>query len=361
METLMRRVLTGAPALVGTAVVGGALLVAGCSSGGSSSSSPAAGGTSTATAAAAAPVTVRLGYLANITHAPALLAVKNGYFTKELGSAGTVKTSVFTSGTQETTAILAGQLDAAYVGPNTAINAWQKSNGTAIKIVSGGGTGGASVVVKPAVSSATQLKGQSLASPSLGNTQDVAVRYWLKQQGLTTSATGGGDVSIKPTSPNSAAVLEFKSGQIAGASEPSPYDVEMVQDGGKVLLSEPGVTTVLMVTQSFLNAHPAVVADLLKANVDALNYIKSSPAQAQADANDELAAYTGKPLSSKVIGPAFKEITFTDDPDAASRTQDAQQATSVGLLKSVNLNGIFDLTPLNSILTAADQPTVSAG
>jgi NitT/TauT family transport system substrate-binding protein len=357
----MRRVLTGAPALVGTAVVGGALLVAGCSSGGSSSSSSAAGGTSTATAAAAAPVTVRLGYLANITHAPALLAVKNGYFTKELGSAGTVKTSVFTSGTQETTAILAGQLDAAYVGPNPAINAWQKSNGTAIKIVSGVATGGASVVVKPAVSSATQLKGQSLASPSLGNTQDVAVRYWLKQQGLTTSATGGGDVSIKPTSPNSAAVLEFKSGQIAGASEPSPYDVEMVQDGGKVLLSEPGVTTVLMVTQSFLNAHPAVVADLLKANVDALNYIKSNPAQAQADANDELAAYTGKPLSSKVIGPAFKEITFTDDPDATSLTQDAQQATSVGLLKSVNLNGIFDLTPLNSILSAAEQPTVSAG
>jgi NitT/TauT family transport system substrate-binding protein len=356
----MRRVLTGAPALVGTAVVG-ALLVAGCSSGGSSSSSPAAGGTSTATSAASAPVTVRLGYLANITHAPALIAVKNGYFTKEFGSAGTVKTSVFTSGTQETTAILAGQLDAAYVGPNPAINAWQKSNGTAIKVVSGVATGGASIVVKPAITGATQLKGQSLASPSLGNTQVVAVRYWLKQQGLTTSTTGGGDVAIKPTSPNSAAVLEFKSGQIAGASEPSPYDVEMVQDGGKVLLSEPGVTTVLMVTQSFLNAHPAVVADLLKANLDALNYIKSNPAQAQADANDELAAYTGKPLSSKVIGPAFKEITFTDDPDATSLTQDAQQATSVGLLKSVNLNGIFDLTPLNSILTAADQPTVSAG
>ena len=356
----MRSILTGAPVLAGAAVVGAALLVAGCSSGGSSSSSSAAGGSSTATGAAA-PVTVRLGYLANITHAPALIAVKNGYFTKELGSAGTVKSTIYTSGTQETTAILAGQLDAAYVGPNPAINAWQKSNGAAIKVISGVATGGASIVVKPSITAAAQLKGQSVATPSLGNTQDVAVRYWLKQQGLTTSATGGGDVSIKPTSPNSAAVLEFKSGQIAGASEPSPYDVEMVQDGGKVLLSEPGVTTVLMVTQSFLNAHPAVVADLLKANVDALNYIKSNPAQAQADANDELAAYTGKPLSSKVIGPAFKEITFTDDPDATSLTQDAQQATSVGLLKSVNLNGIFDLTPLNSILTAADQPTVSAG
>jgi NitT/TauT family transport system substrate-binding protein len=354
----MRSIMAGAAVLAG-----GALLIAGCSSGGSSSSSApsAASGGSSSAAAASAPVTVRLGYLANITHAPALIAVKNGYFTKELGSAGTVKTTVFTSGTQETTAILAGQLDAAYVGPNPAINAWQKSSGQAIKIVSGVATGGASVVVKPAITSAAQLKGQSLASPSLGNTQDVAVRYWLKQQGLTTSATGGGDVSIKPTTPNSAAVLEFKSGQIAGASEPSPYDVEMVQDGGKVLLSEPGVTTLLMVTQSFLAAHPDIVADLLKANLDALGYIKSDPSGAEQAANAELASYTGKPLSAKVLDPAFKEITFTDDPDAASLTQDAQQATAVGLLKTVNLSGIFDLDPLNSILTSTDQATVSAG
>jgi NitT/TauT family transport system substrate-binding protein len=350
----MRRILAGV-----AAVAGGALLVAGCSSAGSSSSNSSSGSTSSASAAGSAPVTVRLGYLANITHAPALIAVKNGYFSKELGSAGSVKTTVFSSGTQETTAILSGQIDAAYVGPNPAINAWQKSGGTAIKIVSGAATGGASIVVKPSISSVSQLKGQSLATPSLGNTQDVAVRYWLKQQGLTTSTTGGGDVAIKPTTPNSAAVLEFKSGQIAGGSEPSPYDVEMVQDGGKVLLSEPGVTTVLMVTQSFLSAHPAVVNDLLKANLDALNYIKSNPSGAQAAANAELAASTGKPLKSAVLGPAWKEITFTADPDAASLDADAQQAESVGLLKTVNLNGIFDLTPLNNLLSAAGQASVS--
>src|ERR1700722_2867465 len=350
----MRSILAGA-----AVIAGGALLVAGCSSGGSSSSSSASTSGSASAAAASAPVTVRLGYLASITHAPALIAVKNGYFAKELGSAGPVKTTVFTSGTQETTAILAGQLDAAYVGPNPAINAWQKSSGQAIKIVSGVATGGASVVVKPSVTSAAQLKGQSLASPSLGNTQDVAVRYWLKQQGLTTSATGGGDVAIKPTTPNSAAVLEVKSGQIVGGSEPSPYDVEMVQDGGKVLLSEPGTTTVLMVTQSFLSAHPAVVNDLLKANLDALNYIKSDPSGAQAAANAELAASTGKPLKSAGLGPAWKEITFPADPDAASLSADAQQAETVGLLKPVNLSGIFDLTPLNNLLSAAGQSSVS--
>jgi NitT/TauT family transport system substrate-binding protein len=347
----MRRILATA-----AAIAGGALLIAACSSG---SSSTSGSGSGNGTGSGSAPVTVRLGYLANITHAPALIAVKNGYFTKQLGSAGTLKTTVFSSGTQETTAILSGQLDAAYVGPNPAINAWQKSGGTAVKIVSGAATGGASVVVKSGISSAAQLKGQSVATPSLGNTQDVAVRYWLKQQGLATSTTGGGDVSVKPTAPNSAAVLEFQSGQIAAASEPAPYDVEMVKDGGTVLYSEPGVTTVLVVTQSFLSAHPAIVADLVKAQVEANDFIKSSPAAAQADANAELAAYTGKSLKASIVAASFKEITFTDDPDAATLTQDANEAVSVGLLKPVNLGGIFDLGPLNEVLTAAGEPQVA--
>jgi len=348
----MRRILAGT-----AAALGGTLLVAGAAAC-SSSSSTSSGSTTGTSAAGAAPVTVRLGFLANITHAPALVAIKNGYFAQALGKAGTVQTTTFTSGTQETTAILAGQLDAAYVGPNPAINAWQKSNGTAIKIVSGAATGGASIVVKPGISGASQLKGQSLASPSLGNTQDVALRYWLKQQGLATSATGGGDVTIKPTTPNSAAVLEFKSGQIAGASEPAPYDIEMVKDGGKVLLSEPGVTTVLMVTQSFLSAHPAIVTDLLKANMQAIDFIKSNPAAAETAANAELAAYTGKPLKASIVAAAFKEIDFTVDPDISSLSTDAQQAASIGLLKPVNLNGVFDLTALNKLLAAAGQSAV---
>ena len=348
----MRRILAGT-----AAALGGTLLVAGAAAC-SSSSSTSSGSTTGTSAAGAAPVTVRLGFLANITHAPALVAIKNGYFTQALGKAGTVQTTTFSSGTQETTAILSGQLDAAYVGPNPAINTWQKSNGTAIKIVSGAATGGASIVVKPGVSGASQLKGQSLASPSLGNTQDVALRYWLKQQGLATSATGGGDVTIKPTTPNSAAVLEFKSGQIAGASEPAPYDIEMVKDGGKVLLSEPGVTTVLMVTQSFLSAHPAIVTDLLKANMQAIDFIKSNPAAAETAANAELAAYTGKPLKASIVAAAFKEIDFTVDPDISSLSTDAQQAASIGLLKPVNLNGVFDLTALNKLLAAAGQSAV---
>jgi NitT/TauT family transport system substrate-binding protein len=346
----MRRV--AAAAIIGA----GLLMAAGCSS----SSSSSASGTGNSGNTDPAPVTVRLGFLENITHASALVGLKEGYFTSALGSAGTLQATAFSSGTEETVALLAGQLDAAYVGPNPAINAWQKSGGTAIKIVSGAATGGASVVVTKGITSAAQLKGKTLATPSLGNTQDVALRYWLKQNGVTTTAAGGGDAVIKPTTPNSAAVLEFKSGQIAGGSEPAPYDVEMVSDGGTVLVSEPGVTTLLVVTQSFLSAHPAIVADLIKAQIQANNFIKSNPAAAEAAANAELAAYTGKALKASIVAASFKEITFTDDPDESSLTSDASEAVSLGLLKPVNLNGIFDLGPLNQALAAAGQPQVSS-
>src|SRR3984957_6184095 len=350
----MRRVT--AAALAGAAL----LLAAGCSSSSSSSGTTSSGSGSGNTNADPAPVTVRLGFLENITHASALVGLKEGFFTKALGSAGTLKPTAFSTGTQETVAILAGQLDAAYVGPNPAINAWQKSGGTAIKVVSGAATGGASVVVAKGITSAAQLKGKTLATPSLGNTQDVALRYWLKQNGLATTSTGGGGAFIKPTPPNPAAGLEFKSGQIAGGSEPAPYDIEMVSDGGTVLLSEPGVTTLLVVTQSFLSAPPAIVADLIKAQIQANAFIKSNPTAAQADANAELADYTGKPLKASLIAASFKEITFTDDPDASSLTADASQAVSLGLLKPVNLSGIFDLGPLNQALSAADQPQVNS-
>jgi NitT/TauT family transport system substrate-binding protein len=312
-------------------------------------------------------VTLRLGFLANITHEPALVGIAKGFFTKDLGKNVTLKTSVFSSGTEETTALLAGQLDAAYVGPNPAINAWQKSNGTAIKIISGAASGGASLVVKKGITSAGQLKGKSLATPSLGNTQDVAVRYWLKQHGLTTTPTGGGDVAIKPIKPNSAAVLEFESGQIDGGWEPEPYATEMVLDGGTRLVNEaslwPGgkfVTTNLVVTQSFLKAHASAVNGLLKGQIQANSYINSSPTAAASAANAELTKLLGKGLKPNVLSASLQYITFTDDPIASSLISDAQHATAVGLLTPVkNLSGIYDLGPLNALLKADGQTQVS--
>ena len=341
--------------LLAAGVAAVAVLAAGC---GSSSASSGGG---------SGPVVLRLGFLANITHEPALVGLAKGFFAKDLGKNVTLKTTVFSSGTEETTAILAGQLDAAYVGPNPAINAWQKSNGTAIKIVSGAASGGASLVVKGGINSAAQLKGKSLATPSLGNTQDVAARFWLKQHGLTTTPTGGGEVAIKPIKPNSAAVLEFKSGQINGGWEPEPYATEMVLDGGKRLVNEaslwPGgkfVTTNLVVTQSFLKAHPSTVNGLLKGQIEANAYINSNPTAAAQAANAELTRLLGKGLPSDVLTQSLKYITFTNDPIASSLTTDAQHAVSVGLLKPVNnLGGIYDLGPLNKLLHANGQSQVN--
>ena len=356
----MRRVVLAAGAAAITA------LAVGCGSSASSGSGASGSSSSSGSASTSQHVTLRLGLLANITHASALVALNKGFFTKNLGSGVTLKTSVFSSGTDETTALLAGQLDAAYVGPNPAINAWQKSSGKAIKIISGAASGGAALVVKPSISSASQLKGQKVATPSLGNTQDVALRYWLKPHGLTTTQTGGGDVAVTPIKPNSDAVLEFKSGQIAGGWEPAPYDAEMVEDGGKELVNEaslwPGgkfVTTNIVVSQAFLAAHASVVSNLLKGQIEANNYIHSDTSAAEASANAELTTLLGKGLKSAPLAASFKEITFTNDPIASSLATDAKHAVAVGLLTPVNLNGIYDLGPLNALLKADGQPQVS--
>jgi len=350
----MRRVVLAA---AGAAAI--TALAAACGSSAASSGSGSSSGSSQ-------HVTLRLGFLANITHAPALVGLNKGFFTKNLGSGVTLKTSVFSSGTEETTALLAGQLDAAYVGPNPAINAWQKSGGKAIKIISGAASGGAALVVKPGITSASQLKGQKVATPSLGNTQDVALRYWLKQHGLTTTQTGGGDVSVTPIKPNSNAVLEFKSGQIAGGWEPAPYDAEMVADGGKVLVNEASlwpagkfVTTNLVVTQSFLKAHASVVSNLLKRQVAANDYINKNTPAAETAANAELTTLLGKGLKSSALAASFQEITFTNDPIASSLATDAKHAEAVGLLQPVSLTGIYDLGPLNTVLKANGEAQVS--
>jgi NitT/TauT family transport system substrate-binding protein len=349
-------------ALIAAGVAAITVLAAACGSSGSSSSSGSSGGSGSS-----GPVTLRLGFLANVTHAPALVGIKEGFFTKNLGDGVTLKLTPFSTGTEESTALLAGQLDAAYVGPNPAIKAWQTSNGKLIKVISGAASGGAALVVKKSITGPAQLKGQSLATPSLGNTQDVALRYWLKQHSLTATQTGGGDVSIKPVTPNSAAVLEYTSGQIGGGWEPAPYDIEMVQAGGHMLVNEaslwPGgkfVTTNLVVTQAFLAAHPSAVNGLLKGQIEANDFIHNHLSQAEAATNAELTSVLGKGLKPAVLSASFQQITFTVDPIASSLTTDAQHAVAVGLLKPVsNINGLYDLGPLNKLLAAAGEPQVS--
>ena len=216
-------------AIIAAGIAAVAAVAAGCGAAGAGSGSATGPGR---------PVVLRLGFLTNITHAPALVGVAKGFFTRGLGAGVTLTIVPFSAGTQEATALLAGQLDAAYVGPNPAIKAWQTSHGSLIRVISGAASGGAALIVRNGIERPAQLKGQKLATPALGGTQDVALRYWLRQHHLTTTPAGGGDVPVTPVTPNSAAVLQFTSGQIAGGWEPAPYDVEMVQAGGHVLVNE---------------------------------------------------------------------------------------------------------------------------
>ena len=310
-------------------------------------------------------VTLRLGYFPNITHGTALVGVQRGIFARDLGTGVTLKTATFNAGPEEVTALLSGALDAGYVGPNPAINAWQKSHGSAIKIVSGEASGGAFLVVKPSITSARQLRGKKVASPQLGNTQDVALRTWLKSQGFTTTTTGGGDVSVVPQD-NATTLQAFQAGAIDGAWVPEPWATRLVKDGGgHVLVDEaslwPGgryVTTLLVVRNAFLKAHPDVVQRLVQGQVDANAAVAADPPRAATEINDEIGRITGKALKPDVASAAFANITFTNDPIASSLATSAKHAQALGLLQPVNLSGIFDLGPLNTVLRAHGQPAV---
>jgi NitT/TauT family transport system substrate-binding protein len=302
---------------------------------------------------------VRLGYFPNVTHASAIVGVEKGIFAEKLG-ADKLATKLFNAGPDVVNAIFAGALDASFIGPNPAINAFSKSNGQAIRIVSGATSAGALLVVEPEIGSAADLKGKKVASPQLGGTQDVALRYWLKQQGLKTDTQGGGDVSVVPQE-NSQTLDTFKSGAISGAWVPEPWATRLVQEGGgKVLVDEktlwPGgqfVTTHLIVSTKFLDAHPDAVRRLIEGQIAANAFIDENPEEAKKVVNDGIAKYTGKGIAAAVIDAAWKNLTFTNDPVASSLVVSAEHAEEIGLLPPTKLDGIYALTLLNEALEKA--------
>lgn len=326
----------------------------------------AACGGGTSGAGGDGPSEVRLGFFPNITHATALVGVEKGLYAKHLGGGTTLKTSTFNAGPAAIEAIFSGAIDATYIGPNPAINAWAKSKGQAIKIVAGAASGGVFLVVKPGIDSADYLKGKKIAAPQLGNTQDVALRYWLAEKGIKTDTKGGGEVSIVPQE-NSQTVQTFATGDIDGAWVPEPFASRLIKEsGGKVLVDERDlwpdrqfVITHLIVRQEFAKEHPDLVRKLVEAHVEANVSINADPAGAARTANAALEKLTGKPLKPEVLDSAFKNITFTDDPIASSLVGSAAHATKVGLLDPVDLNGIYDLKILNEVRAAAGRPAIS--
>ena len=358
-----------------TAFVAGVVSLAACSSGSTAAVSPAppaaattAGATVAGSAAAGtAAGTLRLGYFANVTHAAAVLGVADGTFAKSLGSTK-LETQVFNAGPAAIEALNADAIDAAFLGPSPAINSYVKSKGESLRIVAGATANGASLVVKPDITSVAQLKGKSIATPQLGGTQDVALREYLFKAGLKVQTNGGSDVDVV-NQDNSQTLDLFKSGQVDGAWLPEPWASRLVLDAGaKTLVDEaslwPGKqfpTTILIVGKKFLDEHPDTVRALVSGELSAINEINADPTKSSAAVNDAIGKLTGKKLSDAVIASSFKNIKVTDDPLVSTYNTSSQHAVDGGLLKSVpDISGIVDLRILNGLLKVAGKPPVAA-
>ena len=310
-------------------------------------------------------VTLRLGYFPNVTHAPAIVGMEEGILTDALGSGVVLEPHAFNAGPEVVEAIFNGALDASFIGPNPAINAFAQSDGQAIRIVSGATSGGAALIVRDDITSADQLSGAVLATPQLGNTQDVALRAWLLEQGYETDLEGGGDVSITPQA-NADALNAFITGEIDGAWVPEPWSTRMVEEGGgRVLVNEADlwpdgefVTTHLIVATEFLEEHPDVVKGLVEGNLAAIDFTNDHPEAAQEQVIAAIEELSGSELSPETVAAAWENLDFTVDPIATSLATSAQHATDLGLLDPVDLDGIYDLSFLNEVLSEAGRPEI---
>jgi NitT/TauT family transport system substrate-binding protein len=340
-------------AAIAAALTGFALLLSGCS----------------AASAAAPPEQVNIGYFPNLTHAPGLVADAEGHFAKRFGALNLkVATLSFNAGPDVIQAILSGSLDISYIGPNPTVTAYIQSQGDGIRVISGSTSGGAFLVVKPGITSAAQLKGRKLATPQLGNTQDIALRYWLTQQNLTATQDGGGDVSILPQK-NSAAVQAFSTGQIDGAWVPEPYASTLVAAGGRVLVDERTlwpdgkfVTTNVIARTAFVQQHPDAVRAFVEAHLDALDEIAKSPDEARAAVAGQIQKITGQQTTPESLAPSWKNLDFTADPLPATLKQSAEHAAAVGLLPNKPSDGfakLWDLGILDDALAARGLPKVA--
>jgi NitT/TauT family transport system substrate-binding protein len=350
------------------ALVGGGVAVASAVSANTTDASTSA----QAAAPAGNPAAeLKLGYFGNVTHAPALVGISQGYIAKELGDTK-LSTQVFNAGPAAIEALNAGAIDATYIGPNPAINSFVKSGGESVNIIAGAAAGGAQLVVKPEINSAADLKGKTLASPQLGGTQDVALRAWLTTQGYKTNVDGSGDVAINPTE-NAQTLKLFQDGKLDGAWLPEPWASRLVLTAGaKVLVDEKDLwdgslsgkagefpTTILIVNKKFAADHPDTVKALLKGHVKSVEWLNSASADEKAKViNAALKDAAGAELKPDVIDRSLKNIVFTVDPLAGTYPKLLKDGVEAGTTKQADINGIFDLTALNEV---AGEKTSAAG
>ena len=306
--------------------------------------------------------TLRIGYFPNITHAQAVIGLNDGDFQKVLGNNVTVETVKFNAGPSAIESLLADRIDATYIGPNPAINGYLLTDGKDLRVISGASSGGASFVVRndSGIETVNDLGGKKFASPQLGNTQDVALRKYLIDNGYNTIENGG-NVTVLPIA-NADILTAFLKKEIDGAWVPEPWATRLVQEaGGKVLVDEKSlwpdgkfVTANLIVRTDYLEKNPDVIKKLLEAHVDETLKINNDTAAAAKEFNTQLKKLTGQEISENVLDKAFSNLELTYDPLKLTLFKSANDAYDLGFIEKgkdrPNLSGIYDTTLLNEVL-----------
>jgi NitT/TauT family transport system substrate-binding protein len=314
---------------------------------------------------------IRIGFFPNVTHASALVAVHRKTFEKDLAKQGTkVEYVAFNAGPAAIEAMKAGSIDITFIGPNPAVAGYVSTKGSLLKIISGVTSGGAQFITKQSITEVSQLKGKTFATPQLGNTQDVALRAYLKANGFKTSVLGSGDVSITPTE-NSQTLALFKNGSIDGAWVPEPWASRLVLEAnGRVFLDEKTiwpkgqfVTTHLIAKSDYLSKYSKTIRTVLNSLIKTNRWIAKNQSAAKEAVQAQLEKWSGKRLSDEVLNRAWPNITVTVNPVANSLEKSVDDAVEAGLLTNIGsrgIQGIYDLRILNKLLKSKKMKTVSS-
>ncbi len=308
---------------------------------------------------------LRLGYFPNITHAQALYARATGEFEKKIGVR--IEWIAFNAGPTAIESLFADAVDATFVGPSPTINGYIKSKGEKFAIVAGSASGGTGLVVRKdsGIRSDKDFADKTIATPQLGNTQDVAARVWFAEKGYRLRERGG-NVSLVPLS-NPDQLTLFRKKQIDGAWTVEPWLARLeVDGGGELFLDEKSlwpdgkyVTTHLVVSRTFLADNQATLRKLIAALVEVTQEINSNKTAAASILNAQLQKETGKALKAEVIQKALGRVEFTWDPLCASLKQSAEASRRIGFIrKDPALGGIYSLNLLNDVLKEKNLPSV---
>lgn len=315
-----------------------------------------------------AQTTIRVGAFPNITHAQPMIGKAKGWFDKAMGSNVKIRWTSFNAGPSAIEALFSGAIDMTYVGPNPAITGYVRSQGEALRVLAGAASGGAALIARSdsGIQKPEDFHGKKIASPQLGNTQDVALRAWLKAHGMK-SQDKGGDVQVVPLA-NPDQLTLFLKKELDAAWAPEPWATRLIREGnGRLFLDERDlwphgqfVTTHLIVSSKFLREHRDLVKNWIRAHVELTDWINSHQAEAKKLLNEQIQKETSKALAPALLDEAFGRLQITYDPVRSSLLTSARSAFDAGFLgrQMPDLSNMYDLSLLNEVLAEKGKQAI---